>query len=219
MVEYDETMNILIFSLYVLILGMIPIAYAETTISNEELEKRIIELEQNIISLRLIATFGLIIVSAVGVIVSSYFVKRAHITSKQVSEVDLILRLSEKIFESETGKWIIEKSKDPNSRIIEIDVPMGYLSFLVPHREMENFLNKIETVLLLKEQNLITDVMTEHEFTWVIDRIVQNNSITEFRNWKRKEFESQAWDSIHKYKPKRIINSHSRPQTGGAPIR
>ena len=84
--------------------------------------------------------------------------------------MEMVSKLGERIYSAEPGKKIIEMAKDPDSTIVDKDKQNGGRGGLLPHREVENFLNDVETTFLLKQQGILTDDIFKRSFrgwlTW-----------------------------------------------------
>lgn len=117
--------------------------------------------------------------------------------------MELIFKLSERIYDSERGKWIIEKAKDPAYAIVVIDEPEKHPT----HREVENFLNDVETTFLLKQGGILTDDTFKRTFSWVVDLVVENKSIMDFIKAKQKVYGDVAWKPISDYYHQRELDS------------
>ena len=135
---------------------------------------------------------------------SNEMTRQSNEHNKIVFEIDLIFRLNDRIYESDTGKKIIEMAKNPDAIIVDADFPENTKFGSLNHREVENYLNNIEMACTLKQQNILTSKMFEQAFTWVIDLMVENHSIMRFIKSKQGEFGDVAWKPISDYYESKI---------------
>ena len=146
-----------------------------------------------------VALVGAVVVST---LVTSYHSRKSNAAYKSVSSMELIFKLSDRIYESERGRKIIEQIKKPDSVIVALDKQGGgglIASHLLPHREVENFLNDVETALLLKQHRMLRSGMFEQTFLWVVDLVVEHKNLMEFIEAKQQKYGDVAWKPISDY--------------------
>ena len=146
-----------------------------------------------------IALVAVVIASAV---ITSHYNRKSNAAYQNVSSMELIFKLSDRIYESERGQKIIEKIKKPIGVIVDIDQPDGggvLARHLLPHREVENFLNDVETALLLRQHKILRPGMFEQTFLWVVDLVAENKNLMEFIAAKQKQYRTTAWKPISDY--------------------
>ncbi|MCY4491937.1 MAG: hypothetical protein OXC46_10850 [Thaumarchaeota archaeon] len=65
---------------------------------------------------------GLIAVMiGLSIIASSILTSKSNTRYRKVSEIDIIMRLNDRIYDSKRGKKIIEMIKDPNKAIVDLE--------------------------------------------------------------------------------------------------
>lgn len=151
----------------------------------------------------LVVQIALVLAVIVAAISTTHYNRTSNHKYGVVSSMELIFKLSERIYDSERGKWIIEKAKDPAYAIVVIDEPEKHPT----HREVENFLNDVETTFLLKQGGILTDDTFKRTFSWVVDLVVENKSIMDFIKAKQKVYGDVAWKPISDYYHQRELDS------------
>ncbi len=114
---------------------------------------------------------------------------------RKSTEADLLLRLNESIYRSDEGKRIIEAI-----RLKQKVLQNGENS--VTERDLENFLNEVETVAILIKQGTLTSTMAEQAFGWVIQLIKENTEVIEYIKKAQEKYGDVAWIEISNYKQK-----------------
>ena len=64
---------------------------------------------------------------------------------------------------------------------------------------MENFLNDVETVFTLRQNEVLSGKLSEQAFSWVVDLIVKNKNVMDFIEAKQREYGQVAWKPISDY--------------------
>jgi len=143
-----------------------------------------------------------IAVALLGVFLSNHQTRKSNKIAKdsfdllrKSTEADLLLRLNDSIYRSDEGKKIIEAM-----RLKQIVLQNGGGS--VNERDLENFLNEVETVAILIKQGTLTSTMAEQAFGWVIQLIKKNNEVMDYINKAQQKYGDVAWIEISNYKPK-----------------
>ena len=139
------------------------------------------------------------------IFISSILIYTSNIRYRKISEADMVMRLSDRIYASENGKKILEMAKDPNKVIVNIEDICGKEGDALPHRDVENFLNDVEQVFVLQQDKIFTDRTVRYAFSWVIDLIVENKSMMTFITKKQKEYGDVAWKPISDYANNRKV--------------
>ena len=139
------------------------------------------------------------LVIAASIIVSGILTIQSNNRYRKVSETDIIFRLSDRIYDSEKGRKIIEMAKNSDKVIVDFKHSDGGQKELLPHRDVENFLNDVEMIFTLQQNNVLTKSMFRQAFSWVIDLIIKNKSMITFIEEKQKEYGDVAWKPISDY--------------------
>ena len=141
-------------------------------------------------------------VALLGVFLSDHQTRKSNKIAKESfdllrksTEADLLLRLNESIYRSDEGKKIIEAI-----RLKQIVLENGGGS--VNERDLENFLNEVETVAILIKQGTLTSAMAEQAFGWVIRLIKENTEVMNYIKKAQEKYGDVAWIEISKYVPK-----------------
>ena len=146
-------------------------------------------------------------VIAASILISSKLTIESNTRYRKVSETDIVLRLNDRIYDSETGIQILEMAKDSDKIIVDLEHQDGGEG-LLKHRSVENFLNDVETVFILQQNKVLTDSMFRQAFSWVIDLIVKNKSMMTFIEKKQDEYGNVAWKPISDYYYNQKINKN-----------
>ena len=155
---------------------------------------------------------------------------------KTVSEADLLLKLKNAVFRSDESDSVIEfaKSKIEFEKNKSRGNPVEFGIFAnkeqinpirlkiyrlesekssdktvhnISERNLENFLNHLETILVIIEEKTITSKMIEKEFGWVLSIISTNKKIKEFIEEKSNVYPKKyVWPELYKK-----INPSSNP--------
>ncbi|MCY4491371.1 MAG: hypothetical protein OXC46_07915 [Thaumarchaeota archaeon] len=151
------------------------------------------------------SVFIIAIMLSASIIISSILIYTSNIRYRKISEADMVMRLSDRIYASENGKKILEMAKDPNKVIVNIEDKDGKEGDALPHRDVENFLNDVEHVFVLQQDKIFTDRTVRYAFSWVIDLIVENKSMMTFIAKKQEEYGDVAWKPISDYANNRKV--------------
>lgn len=111
---------------------------------------------------------------------------------RKSTEADLLLRLNESIYRSDEGKKIIEAIRLKQNILEKNDG-------LVNERDLENFLNEVETVAILIKQGTLTSTMAEQSFGWVIQLIKENKEVMDYIKQAQEKYGDVAWIEITRY--------------------
>ena len=111
---------------------------------------------------------------------------------QKTTEADLLLRLNDSIYRSVEGKEIIECAKNKTP---VLDTKGGK----VTERDLENFLNELETVLILVKEKTLSPTTAKQGFRWVIERIIEHDEIMNYIKERQKEYGEVAWKPITDY--------------------
>ena len=114
---------------------------------------------------------------------------------RKSTEADLLLRLNDSIYRSDEGKKIIEALRLKKA-VLE------NTGGSVNERDLENFLNEVETVAILIKQGTLTSTMAEYTFGWVIQLIKENNEVMSYIKKAQQKYGAVAWTEISNYKSK-----------------
>ena len=113
---------------------------------------------------------------------------------QKTSEADLFLRLNDTIYRSDEGKKIIECTRT-GKPVLETN------GGKVTERELENFLNEVETVWLLIEQGSLSSKIAKVGFSWVIERLKESQEIMKYIEKAQEKYGAVAWKTITDYDP------------------
>ena len=147
----------------------------------------------------------LVLAVILSTVIMARHAKQSNDAYSNVSSMELMFKLNERIYDSQRGKYIIEQMKDAEAEVIDLDEPNLYPT----HREVENFLNDVEAAFLLKERGILTDDMFKREFSWVVNLVVENKNIMNFIEAKQKEYGEVAWKPISDYYHQKRLGSSS----------
>ena len=179
----------------------LPSATAQYDVQIKDLEDRISELEENPISFELYVAFIAIIVTGIIALVSFQLIRQSNNNSKKVSEIVLMMKLNDRIYNSERGKKILEITKNRDAVVVDMNKKEGEPNGPLSHRDVENFLYDIELIFMLKDKDILTSEISSHSFTWILDRVLANTTIINFIAVKQKEYGLGMWDLLSNYYP------------------
>jgi len=208
-------MKKLFFVLIITFLSLAALPYVSV-----QLEERVDAIEEEISILKqqnnvaytqlaVYVAISAVIAVLIGILISDRNTRKSNQTARnsldsfmKVSEADILLRLTQLVFRSEGSSTILEYAK--NIKLKKISDALNIVAdktesdgkWTVTERELENFLNDLEVTLVLIKQGSVTSEMIITEFGWVIDIIVDNQSIMNFVDMRETEFEGTAWPQI-----------------------
>lgn len=213
---HDEiSVKYLILIIFLVILFNLPITFGLDNKSNTELDKirgDISELQKKTSdsSWQMYVGIAGVSVALLGVFLSNHQTNKSNNISKEsfenarkATEADLLLRLNENIYRSVEGKKIIEHVR-LNQSVLKRN------GGTVDERDLENFLNEVESVAILINQGTMTSEMAEQAFGWVIKIIKENNEIMNYIKKAQERFGDYAWVEITNY----VINPPFKTKPG-----
>lgn len=191
---------------FIMLLITTPLVFGQEDYSDpriEKLQNDVLELREknqnDPVSWELYAAVAGILIALTGVLLSNHqtrnsnqIAKNSFESFKKTSEADLLLRLNDAIYRSDEGKKILESAR--------LGLPiLEQNQGNVTERELENFLNEVETVSMLIKQGTLTSSMAEQGFGWVIERVKENPEIMEYIKNAQKKYGDYAWIEITNY--------------------
>ena len=127
----------------------LPSATAQYDEQIKDFENRISDLEENPISLELYVAFFAITVTGITALVSILLIHQSNNNSKKVSEIVLMMKLNDRIYNSERGKKILEITKNRDAVVVDMNKKEGEPNGPLSHRDVENFLYDLELIIML----------------------------------------------------------------------
>jgi hypothetical protein len=137
-----------------------------------------------------------ILITTGGIGLGAYFTIRGLKISQRKTEADLFLRLNERLYNSEDAKLIINAMAEKKD-ILEMNG--GKLE----NRNLENFLNEVQSVCILINHGVLSPEFAEPGFMWVLTHVKKNPEIMAYIDFAQKNnYGYYSWGEISMYTPK-----------------
>jgi hypothetical protein len=188
--------SFIVFAFYVLIDSSLSFAQEEpiqemgTSLTNDIISNENTEQESGQLP------YVAILITAGGIGLGAYFTIRGLKISQRKTEADLFLRLNERLYNSEDAKLIINAMVEKKN-ILKING--GDLE----KRNLENFLNEVQSVCILINHGVLSPEFAEPGFIWVLTHVKKNPEIMAYIDFAQKNnYGYYSWGEISMYSPK-----------------